>query len=173
MALLLKAGRPHRRAGGPGLVLLALLAWLPPGCGAREGPPRQAQVVRVFSGDSVVLASGARVRLVGIDAPAMARDGRPEQFLADRARDYLAGLVLGKMVRLEYDRERYDRYGRLLAYLSLPGGVLVNAALVRQGLARVHLHPPNLRHQEDLLAAQQEARAAGRGLWGQPSPPDQ
>jgi endonuclease YncB( thermonuclease family) len=77
----------------------------------------------------------------------------------------VTGLIQGKTVRLEYDRERYDRYGRLLAYLYLPDGTMVNVAVVRQGLARVYSTPPNLRHQEALNAAQQEAMAAGRGLW--------
>lgn len=171
MTVLRKGWRALPREGGLGLVILALLAWLPSGCGQREGPPRQAQVVRVVSGDSAVLAGGARVRLAGVDAPEMERDGRPAQFLAHRARDYLAELVLGKTVRLEYERERYGLYGRLLAYLSLPDGVMANAALVRQGLARVHLHPPNVRHRETLVTAQQEAMAAGCGLWRQPLPP--
>ena len=71
-------------------------------------------------------------------------------------------------MRLEYDRERYDRYGRLLAYLYLPDGAMVNLAVVRQGLARVYSQAPNVRHQETLNAAQQEAMAAGRGLWQKP-----
>lgn len=152
-------------AGSLSLVMLAWLTWQPLGCGPQIGPPREAPVVRVMAGDQVVLAGGALVRLIGIDAPEMERPGRAAEPLAHQARDYVSGLVLGKTVRLEYDRERYDRGGRLLAYLLLPDGALVNAAVVRQGLARVHLHPPNVRRQADLLAAQQEALAAHRGLW--------
>ena len=84
------------------------------------------------------------------------------------ARAFNAGLVEGKAVRLEYDRERYDRYGRLLAYLFLPEGAMVNLVVVQQGLARVYSQAPNLRYQEALNAAQQEAMAAGRGLWQKP-----
>jgi micrococcal nuclease len=157
-----------------GLILLALLLGLLPACGQRPaGPPASARVARVIDGDTAVLAGGAHVRFLGIDAPEMERNGRPADFLAHRSKDYVAGLILGKTVRLEYDRERYDRYGRVLAYLFLPDGTLVNAAVVRQGLARVYLHPPNVRHQEELLAAQQAAMAAGRGLWQKqlPQPP--
>jgi micrococcal nuclease len=103
-----------------------------------------------------------------MDAPEMERDGRPAEFLAHESKDYVTGLIQGKTVRLEYDRERYDRYGRLLAYLYLPDGAMVNLAVVRQGLARVYSRPPNLRHLEELNAAQQEAMAAGRGLWQKP-----
>jgi len=70
-------------------------------------------------------------------------------------------------VRLEYDRLRYDRYGRLLAYVFLPDGVMVNAELVRRGLARVYLHPPNTRYRKVLVQAQRRALEARRGIWQQ------
>jgi micrococcal nuclease len=155
----MKSKRIDRRRLALTFLVLAL------GCGQASGPPREARIIRVIGGDRAVLAGGVRVRLVGIDAPEASPNRGPEDFPAGRARDYLTGLIQGKTVRLEYDRERYDHSGRLLAYLFLPDGTLVNAALVRQGLARVHLHPPNIRFQEDLLAAQREAMAAGRGLW--------
>ena len=80
----------------------------------------------VIDGDTAVLEGGAHVRFLGIDAPEMERDGQPAQFMAHKSKAYVAGLIQGKLVRLEYDRERYDRYGRLLAYLFLPDGVMVN-----------------------------------------------
>ncbi len=150
------------------LGLLALLLGLLPGCGGEPGPPREAKVSRVIDGDTAVLEGGARVRFLGIDAPEMERDGQPADFLAHQSKDFVAALIQGKTVRLEYDRERYDRYGRLLAYLFLPDGAMVNLAVVRQGLARVYSQAPNLRYQEALNAAQQEAMAAGRGLWQKP-----
>jgi micrococcal nuclease len=151
------------------LGLLAFLLALPAGCGREpDGPPREARVVKVTDGDTVVLEGGAKVRFLGVDAPEMERDGRPAEFMAHKSKDYVAGLIQGKTVRLEYDRERYDRYGRLLAYLFLPDGSMVNLAVVRQGLARVYAQAPNVRHQEALNAAQQEAMAAGRGIWQKP-----
>ena len=152
----------------PLLVLLAFLLALLPACGQAPGPPREAKVTRVIDGDTAVLEGGARVRFLGIDAPEMEQDGHPADFLAHQSKDYVVELIQGKTVRLEYDRERYDRYGRLLAYLYLPDGAMVNLVVVRQGLARVYSQAPNLRHQETLNAAQQEAMAAGRGLWQKP-----
>ncbi len=125
-------------------------------------------MIRVIDGDTAELAGGARVRFLGIDAPEMERDGRPAEFMAHQSKAYVAELIQAKTVRLEYDRERYDRYGRLLAYVYLPDGTMVNLAVVRQGLARVYSQAPNFRHQETLNAAQQEAMAAGRGLWQKP-----
>ncbi len=150
-------------------ILVFFLIWtLLPGCGREPGPPQEAKVVRVIDGDTAVLEGGARVRFLGIDAPEMERDGSPAEHLAHESKAYVAQMIQGKTVRLEYDRERYDRYGRLLAYLYLPDGTMVNLAVVRQGLARVYSQAPNVRHQEVLNAAQQEAMAAGRGLWQKP-----
>ena len=137
-------------------------------CGESPAPPPQAAlVVQVVDGDTVVLAGGAKVRVLGIDAPEMEKDGRPADFLAHQAKAALAELTLNRSIVLEYDRLRYDHYGRVLAYLFLPDHTLVNAELVRRGLARVYLISPNLRYQKDLLAAQQEAIGAQRGVWRQ------
>lgn len=114
-----------------------------------------------------MLAGGIRVRVLGLDAPEMERDGRPAEFLAHQAKATLTELTLNRKIGLEYDRLRYDHYGRLLAYLFLPDHTLVNAELVRRGLARVYFIAPNLRYREILLAAQQEAIEAQRGVWRQ------
>jgi endonuclease YncB( thermonuclease family) len=121
----------------------------------------------VLDGDTLILAGGKSVRLLGLDAPEMERDGRPAEFLAHKSKALLTDLAQGKIVRLEYDQLRYDHYGRLLAYLFLPDNLLINAELLRQGLARVYFHAPNVRYRDLLLAAQTEALDARRGLWQQ------
>ena len=143
-------------------MVLALLS----GCGAQPAePPPQAQVVRVIDGDSLELADSRQVRVLGLDAPELEKEGRPADFLAHQAKAALSRMALNQTVRLEYDRQRYDHYGRLLAYLFLPDGTFINAELVRQGLARVYFHAPNDRYREPLLAAQKEALEANRGVW--------
>ncbi|RJR32897.1 MAG: hypothetical protein C4567_17775 [Deltaproteobacteria bacterium] len=145
------------------LLLFAALAWA---CDrTSQPPPQKARVIQVIDGDTLILASGKAVRLLGIDAPEMEREGRLPEFLAHQAKAYLAQLAEGKEVRLEYGPLRYDRYDRLLAHVFLADNTLVEAALLRQGLARVYFHPPNLSHREVLLAAQTEAMDARRGLW--------
>jgi micrococcal nuclease len=144
-------------------VALALVG----GCTQPAGPPQQAQVARVIDGDTLVLQGGVRVRVLGIDAPEMEKEGRPADFLAHKAKAALRDLTLGQTVRLEYDRQRYDHYGRLLAYLFLPDNTFVNAELVRQGLALVYFHSPNFKYRDVLLAAQREALEAQRGIWQQ------
>jgi micrococcal nuclease len=147
------------------ILLVGCGFWLSACEGRPAPPPAEAQVEQVIDGDSLVLAGGARVRILGIDAPEMERDGQPADFLAHKAKAALTDLTLNRQVSLEYDRLRYDHYGRLLAYIFLPDHTLVDAELVRQGLARVYFIAPNMRYREVLLAAQQEAIEAQRGIW--------
>jgi micrococcal nuclease len=159
---------PWPRALISSLILLAGCFLAVGACGDEHPRPLQeARVAQVVDGDTLVLAGGIKVRVLGIDAPEMERDGHPADFLAHKAKAALAELTLDRTVSLSYDRLRYDHYGRLLAYLWLPDHTLVNAELVRRGLARVYLISPNLRYQKDLLTAQQEAIEAQRGVWRQ------
>ena len=64
-------------------------------------PAPAALVVRIVDGDTLVLAGGAKVRVLGIDAPEMERDGHPADFLAHKAKAVLADLTLNKTIALE------------------------------------------------------------------------
>jgi micrococcal nuclease len=155
------------------LAVLAIAILLAP-CDEREsgepGPSElSAEVIHVVDGDTVDvrLADGSEdtVRYIGVDTPESVAPDQPVECYGHRASDFNRALVLGETVRLRFDAERRDRYGRLLAYVYL-GRRLVNATLVRRGLARPLTIPPN-----DSLAPRFErlARAAGRagrGLWG-------
>ncbi|MFW6123352.1 MAG: thermonuclease family protein [Thermodesulfobacteriota bacterium] len=145
------------------MVALIQVLW---GCTTQSQVPiREALVAEVVDGDTVILGTGQRVRLLGIDAPELEREGQPAQFLAHKAKRVLTDLGEGKRVRLEYDRLRYDRYGRILAFLVLPDGTNLSRELVRRGLAHVYTVPPNMGFRGELLAAQREALAARRGIW--------
>jgi micrococcal nuclease len=72
--------------------------------------------------------------------------------------------VAGRHVRLVYDAERRDRYGRLLAYVYRDS-LFVNAELVRAGYARTLTIPPNVRFAPRFAQLAREAREHGRGLW--------
>jgi micrococcal nuclease len=73
-------------------------------------------------------------------------------------------LVLNRVVQLEKDVSETDQYGRLLRYVYVDG-VMVNELLVREGYAQVATFPPDVKYQDRFLAAQQQAVAAGAGLW--------
>ena len=122
-------------------------------------------VERVVDGDTFVLIGGERVRLIGIDTPESVHPEKPVEPFGREASAYLKKLVEGKGVRLEFDVQDRDRYGRLLAYVYLGDGTFVNAEIVRNGYAAVLTVPPNVTHAEEFLALQREAREGRRGLW--------
>ena len=158
-------------------VLLALLrAVTPPETRhprARHAPrpavtyqvPLEATVEWVADGDTVRLTNGELVRYIGIDSPELHHPYKPVQPFAREARDANERLVLHKRVRLEFDAEQRDRYGRLLAYVYLEDGTFVNAELMREGWARTLTIRPNTSHAEEFHHLEDEARAARRGLW--------
>ncbi len=137
-----------------------------------SGLPKDALVRRVIDGDTVELGDGRLVRYIGIDTPELRRKigGQwvedPQPF-SQAARDANAKLVEGKTVRLEYDVETHDRYGRLLAYVYMDGA-MVNATLLAGGYAQQMTIPPNVRHVEEFRRLVNEARDAKRGLWSAP-----
>jgi len=132
------------------------------------GRSRTAVIVRAVDGDTVVLAGGERVRYIGVDTPELHHPRKPVQAYAREAWIVNRQLVEGHRVRLEFDVEPRDRYGRTLAYVFLEDGTFVNAELMRQGYAHILTIPPNVKYQDQFLALQREARAARRGLWAWP-----
>jgi micrococcal nuclease len=125
-------------------------------------------VTRVTDGDTIVVGGSIRVRLIGMDTPET-HDPRTsvQCFGPEASRRTSELLPAGTPVRLVYDVDRTDRYGRTLAYVyRLSDGVFVNIALVRDGFAQVATYPPNVAHVDEIRAAEAEAREAGRGLWG-------
>jgi len=142
------------------------------GC-ADAAPTGTARVERVIDGDTIVVRIGRgteRVRLIGIDAPEVAKRGEPGECFGDEATRILADLAPpGGTVVLERDAEARDVYGRLLAYVSVPAGdrsVLVNHELLARGAARTLRIEPNTARAAEFDAVAAEARAAGAGLWG-------
>lgn len=121
-------------------------------------------VSKVIDGDTVVLESGETVRYLGIDAPEMGKQKGGPEFFAREAARFNRRLVLLKKVRLEFDEEKKDAYGRLLAYVYVKN-VFVNGEMVKLGYARAMVKPPNTRYKTMLLGYQKEAMARDAGLW--------
>ena len=133
-----------------------------------EGRTTDAQVTRVIDGDTieVQIAGGEdEVRYIGIDTPETVKPDTPVQCFGPQASTENHRLVDGRRVRLVFDRERRDVYGRLLAYVYTSDG-FVNAQLVRGGYARTLTIPPNTAHAGLFHELAQNAGRAGRGLWG-------
>ena len=119
---------------------------------------RSVKVKRVLDGDTIEIEGGERVRYLGINAP-----GSGQPFFTEATREN-ERLVVGRTVNLEFDIQTQDRYGRLLAHLWV-GDVLVNKEIVKNGYAVSETIQPNVKYQDLILKAQQEARTACRGLW--------
>jgi len=137
---------------------------------AGEPPARSdtARVVRVVDGDTIEVALGGAtddVRYIGVDTPETVKPGEPVQCYGPEASAFNHRLVEGETVRLVFDHELRDVYGRLLAYVYV-GDRFVNAALVRGGYARTLEIPPNTTRADRLAVLEQRAGRDGIGLWG-------
>jgi micrococcal nuclease len=140
-------------------VFLLLLAMFCSPCLAKE-----YTVSKVIDGDSIVLETGEQVRYIGLDAPEMGKQSGGPQFYAKEATAFNKQLVLLKKVRLEFDAERHDAYGRILAYVFVKN-LFVNGELVKRGYARAMIKPPNVKYKDLLIKYQNEAMSKEIGLW--------
>jgi endonuclease YncB( thermonuclease family) len=116
------------------------------------------RVQQVFDGDTVLLEDGRKVRYLGINSPEY-----QEPFYL-KAKRFNESLVSNREIRLEFDQEKSDSYGRLLAYVYV-GDQLVNARLVHEGLAHAFFIGPDRRHNALLLETQEKAKRRKVGIW--------
>lgn len=121
-------------------------------------------VRKIIDGDTIQLDTGETVKYLGIEAPKLnTKEGGPEFYARDAAR-YNKRLVFMKKVRLEFDRDKKDPQGRLLAYVFVKN-LFVNAELVKLGYARAAVRSPNIKYQETLARLEKKAIEEDRGLW--------
>lgn len=150
----------------------------PPASAARAvaalaAPGARARVVRTLDGDTAVVAfSDARgratvtVRYLGVDTPESVHPDRPVECFGPEASHRNRAWATGRVVRLRFDRERVDPYGRLLAALVVVGHRRsLSERLVAAGLGRVLVIPPNGADAGALRRAESRARTARLGLW--------
>ncbi|MCA9073598.1 MAG: thermonuclease family protein [Planctomycetaceae bacterium] len=123
-------------------------------------------VERVIDGDTILVESGQRVRLIGVDTPETKHPDRPVEQLGKEAFHFTQSLVGDGPVRLEFDRERRDPYRRLLAYVYLPDERLLNEQLILAGYSEAETNFPfRSDMKRRFQQAETVAREAKRGLW--------
>ena len=127
-------------------------------------------VTKVVDGDTFWANDGSpkgiKVRFIGVNAPESRKTFNKDiQYFGQEAKEYLTGMLTGKKVRLVLDVDSLDKYGRTLAYVYLEDGTFVNADLVKNGYAQVMTIPPNVKHANEFVQLQREARENKRGLW--------
>ncbi len=124
-------------------------------------------VERVVDGDTFVIIGGTKVRLIGADAPE-ARLGVSSEPYGKEAASFTKKMIEGLQVKLVYDVQQRDQYGRVLAYVYLEDGRFLNEMLVREGYAQIYTVPPNVAQVDILQEAQQYALENKLGLWSSP-----
>jgi endonuclease YncB( thermonuclease family) len=157
-------------------VLLILLLPSVPGLSSARAParadlPGTALVSRVLDGDTIQVRTrdGAvlRVRLIGVDTPERGDRNEDNRFWAEMATRFAVQDLLGEQVRLTYDRETEDKYGRLLAFVAGEGPETFNEHIIREGYSAAYLRFPfRSDYQDAFRRAEAEARREGRGIWG-------
>jgi micrococcal nuclease len=135
--------------------------------------PSSVKVTKVVDGDTFwgidAKNKSHKVRLIGIDAPESRKTGnKPIGFYGKEASDYMRQLLIDQNVKLEYDKQKTDRYGRLLAYVYLSNGTFVNNHLVNQGFANAIYYKPNNKHTQQLTQSCNEAKKLRKGMWSKP-----
>ena len=156
-------------------LLLTLLIGILAGCSPYNSDSKPAvlyPVVKVIDGDTIKVNYNGTiesVRLIGVNTPETKHPTKGVEAYGAQASAYTKKLLTGKSVRLEFDAENRDRYGRLLAYVYLADGTFVNALLVSEGYAQVMTIPPNVKYADKFVELQREARESGAGLWNLPA----
>jgi micrococcal nuclease len=135
-----------------------------------------SRVYAVVDGDTVKveftspapdgLANRETVRLLGVDTPETVHPNKGVERFGKEASAFSKLSLLGKEVRLAFDWDLRDGYGRLLAYLYLPDGSCFNAELIREGYAWAYLKYP-FAFKDEFSSLQARARETGKGLWAE------
>ncbi len=143
----------------------------------------QVKLLRVVDGDTLKVTYHGRkeaLRLIGIDTPESAVNKKAERdsarsyadlnqilSLGQRAKEHTELLVSDEnFLNIEFDVVPRDQYGRLLAYVYLSDGSMLNEKIIQDGFAKPYTFPPNVRYISRFRKAAQDARKHARGLWG-------
>ena len=143
---------------------------------------QKTTITRVIDGDVIQVIYGGvekRVRLIGIDAPESRIDRKALKDanmsehdietiveMGAKAKAYVNGLIKrGNFITIEFDIKEKDRYGRLLCYVYLSNGKMLNEEIVKAGYANIKAIPPNVKHMDRFLNAFKFAKETKRGLW--------
>ncbi len=162
------------------LLFILVLAFLSSSLHAQE----LSIVIKVIDGDTLWIYYGAqreKVRLIGIDTPESKVNTKAKRdaeitgkyidiinSMGKRSTEYVESLVKpGHKVTIEFDVEQRDRHGKLLGYVYLSNGKMLNEEIVKAGYGNVMAIPPNVMYQDRFLKAYQEARGRKRGFWGE------
>ncbi len=157
------------------LLVAILLLFIPV---TAQSATLKGRVTWIYDGDTIKVENIGKVRLIGIDTPETKASSRDRFYtkkypikakklrqIARQVKKYNIRWVKGKTVKLKLDRTKKDKYGRLLAYVYLPSGDMLNLVLVEKGFASV-FRRYDFRHKKKFLKAEKKAQKRKSGLWG-------
>lgn len=129
------------------------------------------KVSKITDGDTFYVTTSSsekyKIRLIGIDAPETRNVGVKvrKEYFGNEAKIFVTQLLKNKKVKLTFDVQKTDRYGRVLAYVYLENGIFLNQYLVEKGYAVVSTFPPNVKFVEKFTQAERNARKLKLGMW--------
>lgn len=130
-----------------------------------DDPNGAVRVVRVVDGDTLLIEGDEKVRLIGVDTPETKHPTKPVEPFGPEASAFTRRFVEGQMVQLKFDKNKRDRYQRLLAYVY-KGELCLNEELIRAGFSEcVTTYPFDTILQRQFKAAEAEAMSDRRGIW--------
>jgi len=177
--------RRHLAAIGVGVLLSVLIAadrsgyLLDSGGDWSRYEGKRFKVTRVIDGDTIDIhhpdkdRPTTRIRLWGIDTPELARPdkNRPAEPFAEVSTGFTRRLCEGQSIGLKLEPHRLrGRYGRLLAYVELPDGTMLNERLLSAGLARAEKRFSH-RWLDRFISLELQAKREGVGMWHKPKEP--
>jgi endonuclease YncB( thermonuclease family) len=125
------------------------------------------EVTRVVDGDTIEIdynGEKRKVRLIGINTPESVKPNSPIEEYGKEASDFTKEKLTDKMISLEFDIQKEDKYGRMLAYVYLDDKMF-NMTLLEEGYAQVATYPPNIKYVDKFIILEKAAREAEKGLW--------
>jgi len=127
----------------------------------------QTTVTRVVDGDTVIINSGEKVRLIGLNTPETVDPRKSVECFGEEASDEAKKILTGQSVQLETDpsQDKYDKYGRLLAYVFLSDGTNFNRQMIENGYGYEYTYHLPYKYQKEFKQAEKEAREKKKGLW--------
>ncbi len=127
---------------------------------------REYRVLKIVDGDTVILHDDSEtfLRYIGINSPEILTHESPGEPYSNEARQFNEQLLHGRNITIEFDKEKYDHYGRILGYVYADQ-ILVNEELVRNGLATTLKVKPNTKYFDRISQAEEEAKKNKKGIW--------
>lgn len=122
---------------------------------------------RVVDGDTIVVeieGKQEKVRLIGVDTPETVHPSKPVEYFGKEASEFTKRMVERKKVKLDYDWQKRDKYGRILAYIYLEDGTFLNAEIIKQGYGFAYTKYP-FKYLDEFRKYEREARETNKGLW--------